>query len=290
MSDRVTIRIDGSACYMDDEPDENGVLHGEWKHSEVPVSAVWNDEDCEWEEWHPPDPEPRRRRERDEPMSDRVTITMSDGTTREVDESTPVESPEGIITVAHYAEVHAQPVTAIYEPTREHWTPYQPWMRDLLADDARVSWANGTDDIRLTWGRMVVTHRPTSHDIAVHPDDAPERPAEDDPLVAVLERVAERPGGDYAALARAAREHIEEEGGNGGVWKAAAVAAHRERKKAEADVERLTRERDEWKDWHAALRADVERTRGINAGAELTFADEVIRGILDRDDERGEQE
>ena len=45
--------------------------------------------------------------------------------------------------------------------------------------------------------------------------------------------------------------------------------------------------RDEWKAHYMALRADVERTRGINAGAELTFADEVIRGILDRDDERG---
>lgn len=47
------IGVNGSTCYVGDEPDENGVYHGEWKHSGAPVSARWNEDICEWEEQGP---------------------------------------------------------------------------------------------------------------------------------------------------------------------------------------------------------------------------------------------
>lgn len=87
-----------------------------------------------------------------------------------------------------------------YEPTREHWTPYEPWMRDVLADDTRVSWsrknpANG--DVRSTWAHVAaesnVGRNPSGYDLRIHPDDCPERPIARDALTPErLDEIRER--------------------------------------------------------------------------------------------------
>lgn len=171
-------------------------------------------------------------------------------------------------------------------------------------------------------------------------DDVPERPAGEHPDEALAQTIADAfYEGDSYDAARAAREHIE-----GEMHKCYAkedATAHDRAEKAEADVERLTRERDEarevakshikdagdwwqryealrkegppddlgvefwryvaqqrfeslveWKDRHTALRADVdgkhEDSRAVESDR-CSYAAVVLRGILIRDDERGEQ-
>lgn len=48
--DQMKVRVDGSAAYVSEEPDEQGRHHGEWKHTGQPVTVIRNDETDEWEE------------------------------------------------------------------------------------------------------------------------------------------------------------------------------------------------------------------------------------------------
>lgn len=275
-----------------------------------------------------------------------------------------------------------------YEPTRDHWTPYAPWMRDVLSDDARMSWAHGPGESRNTWDiyRRRTTPWAVGVDLRVHPDDVPERPTEEPPVGSqvtdgmgdVWERReggwalwwAERSGwladlygsgldpwptvraqaplrpttdedrkrvglptvntpegtapGDTApadedpdealavvinelvddhgstsewadneyitrstalAIARVARECIEQEIPEeldkiGITWQSRARRMGKRAEKAEAEVERLTRQRDEWQARHEALWVDVEKMqRDFDRGLWPDF-----KGVLARDD------
>lgn len=120
-------------------------------------------------------------------MSDnRVTITMTDGTTREVHPETPVRI-EGGCTPFLAKYIHGgERVEVVFEPTREDWVPYEPWMRYLLTDDARVSWAHGPGERRESWA-MLCASSPrdwplrSDIDLRIRPADVPERPTEVDP-------------------------------------------------------------------------------------------------------------
>lgn len=149
-----------------------------------------------------------------------------------------------------------------YEPTRDHWTPYQPWMRDVLAADARLSWIDADSDsdpmeCRMPWNSLTPVGRARWEDtLRVHPADVPERPAEADPLVEVMRAsfrdAYPRTDGDDAVweyVARAAREHIAQEPDEA-LWE----EWERLCRKAEA-------ERDEWQERaekaEAAMRDEV---------------------------------
>lgn len=193
----------------------------------------------------------------------KVTITLTTGDTMEVHPNTLVltvkggDEPYAAIDAATYDwDVHA-----VFEPMREFWTPYEPWMRDVLADDARVSEMVGYE-IRCTWGRLDGEDEdPDDADLRavnlrVHPDDCPEQPAEDDPDEVLAEVLREVMADDWTAtdLAHAAREHIAATGGAPTATRLAAEAAQRnydaaqeqrERaEKSEADLARVTEERD----------------------------------------------
>lgn len=202
-----------------------------------------------------------------------------------------------------------------YEPTRDHWTPYAPWMRDVLADDARASVASSGTESRSTWDiyRRRTDSWAAGVDLRIHPDDAPERPTEADPdealaviiddLVDVHGSTSEWADNEYItrstalAIARAAREHIEAEREEGGY---SIRRAERECKrltdradlwrercqKAEADLADMTAERDKWKARYKALRGDVHL---LSVRATTAPIRPKLRAILDRDDERGGQ-
>lgn len=175
-----------------------------------------------------------------------------------------------------------------YEPTREFWTPYEPWMRDVLADDARMSWIGLDIEYRGTWSFLDLdnTGWNLDHKVRVHPDDVPEQPAEDDPDEALAKVVwdafwigtdidakwelnDERP--DWLRVARAAREHIADdhqcpvdEGGwhcvlyrgHGGDHATEGAIPYDEMR---ARAEKAEAERDEWQD-HAE-KVETDRSR-----------------------------
>lgn len=209
-----------------------------------------------------------------------------------------------------------------YEPTREHWTPYEPWMRDVLAGDARVSYLlkfTSAAEKREPWGRVEkgspLEEAPSDYDLRVHPDDVPERPAEEDPDEALAKVACSAFWGsptepssnnaDWMNVARAAREHIEAEADDADFsaaslhfaratraeaerdwWRDAARRHVAERGEAEEELVELVDERDEWKARYKALRADVERVRRNRTT--LTDVLMCIADVLDRDDERGQ--
>lgn len=68
-----------------------------------------------------------------------------------------------------------------YEPKRDLWPVYEPWMRDLLAADVRVSWESVQRETRELWAAL--THWADWEldlvDLRIHPEDCPDKP---DPL------------------------------------------------------------------------------------------------------------
>ena len=64
-----------------------------------------------------------------------------------------------------------------YEPKRHLWPEYEPWMRDLLAEDARVSWIEATEQ-RCTWREAPALYPsvPAEFDYRIHPEDCPDKP------------------------------------------------------------------------------------------------------------------
>src|SRR5699024_1294575 len=194
-----------------------------------------------------------------------------------------------------------------YEPTREHWTPYEPWMRDVLADDARVSWISTTGkEVRETASNVLATRDRWFEglDLRIHSDDVPERPAGEHTDEALAQTIADAfYEGDSYDAARAAREYIDNEPDDALVdssqqvraekaederdwWRDAARRHVAERGEAEEELVELVDERDEWKARYKALRADVERVRRNRTT--LTDVLMCIADVLDRDDERGQ--
>lgn len=147
-----------------------------------------------------------------------VMVTMEDGTTREVEDHTIVDMAPGYTTNALVADVHKGRISTVYEPVREDWIKYEPWMRDLLAEDARTSSKWGDYEARRPWWKVAPYPNRSlkEDDLRVHPDDAPEKPDASEELAEVLSAAEDLECGAPAGgvrnrhrhMARAALDHL----------------------------------------------------------------------------------
>lgn len=115
-----------------------------------------------------------------------------------------------------------------YEPKRDLWPTYEPWMRDLLTDDTRVSWEGGVREVREPWSALArwADWELDLADLRIHPEDCPDKPADPaDPVEELAKVIHEADTTNfwhwnalgvfdiehYLDMAQAAIAHIEEQ-------------------------------------------------------------------------------